>query len=146
MSWGQNKSRKRCVAASPSSLESPTSIIIMGYLRKRMNRRQHGMSGLGDLASTIESALGTGASIAEDPYLPEVLCHINQLQQINSGGQAGTCADTADNLPGGVGLINAVKPMRAYVWLQSNSPWGYIGLAAALIGLPMLIGYEIGKD
>jgi len=103
------------------------------------------MSGLGDLASSIESALGTGVNVAEDPYLPEVLCHINQLQQINAGQPAGVCAETADNLPGGVGLINAVKPMRAYVWAEANKPWSWVLIAGVAVGIPMLLGYELGK-
>lgn len=120
----------------------------MGYLRNRMARRSRPsrpLSGLGDLISSIESALGTGVNIAGDPYLPEVVCHIDQLQQINAGGSPGTCAETPDGLPGGIGLATAVKPMRAYVWAEAHKPWSWLALAGLVVGVPLFIGYELGK-
>ena len=105
------------------------------------------MSGLGDLTSIVNSisgSLGTGLDIAGDPYLSEVICHIGQLKQINAGAAPGACTDTPDGLQGGVGLARAVKPMRAYVWFEQNK-WAYAVAAAAIIGVPMLIGYDLGK-
>jgi hypothetical protein len=120
----------------------------MSYLHKRITkRRRAGMSGLGDLTSLINSiggAVGTSVDIASDPYLPEVLCHIGQLKQINAGNDPGACANAVDGMQGGVGLARAVKPMRAYVWFEQHK-WAYAVAAAAIIGVPMLIGYDIGK-
>lgn len=99
---------------------------------------------MGDVVSTIENVLGTGISIADDPYFPETICHIQQLTQIQNGQAVQACTDTPDNIAGGVGLANFVKPLRAYVWLEENK-WGYALLAAGVIGLPFLLGYEAGK-
>lgn len=125
------------------------SIIIMSYLRNRISkRRRSGMSGLGDVTSVINAvtgALGVSLDIANDPYLSETVCHIGQLKQINDGGQAGACAETAPNLPGGVGLGKVQPVLRAYVYAQENK-WVYAVAAAAILGIPFLIGYDAGKS
>jgi hypothetical protein len=119
----------------------------MGYLRKRIASRRKALSGLGDLASIINSvgsAVGTSIDIVNDPYLSEVVCHLGQIQQINNGQRPGQCSVTPDGLPGGVGLSRAVKPLRYYVYAEQNK-WVYALAAAVLIGVPMLIGYDLGK-
>lgn len=119
----------------------------MSYLHKRIAKRRRSMSGLGDLTSIVNAVsgeLGTGLDIANDPYLSEVICHIGQLKQINAGAAPGACTETPDGLQGGVGLARAVKPMRAYVYAEENK-WVYAAAAAVIIGIPMLIGYDLGK-
>lgn len=96
---------------------------------------------MGDLSSTI----GTAAEIASDPYLSEVVCRIGQLKQIERGEAVGTCVRTASGSPGGVGLRNAVPVLRAYVYAQQNK-WVYPLAVAALLGVPMWLGYQIGRD
>lgn len=95
---------------------------------------------MGDLAST----LATAADVASDPYLPEVICHIQQLKQIEHGEPVSVCAETQEVIGAGVGLRNAMVPLRAYVYAQQN-PWAYIVGLAVVIGVPMWIGYELGK-
>lgn len=95
---------------------------------------------MGDLASTITTAL----DVAGDPYLTEVVCHVAQLKAIDHGEAVGVCAQTPDGAVGGVGLRNAIPVLRAYVYAQQNK-WVYPLAVAALIGLPMWLGYEIGK-
>lgn len=96
---------------------------------------------MGDLAST----LATAADVAGDPYLPEVICRIQQLKNIDHGEAVTVCAETpAGIVGGGVGLHNAMIPLRAYVYAQQN-PWAYFVAAAVVLGLPMWIGYELGK-
>jgi len=105
------------------------------------------MQGLGDLTSIVNSvsnALGTAVNVADDPYLSEVVCRIGQLQQINSGAVVGTCTDTPDGLPGGVGLSAAVKPLRFYVYAKQNV-WVFPLAIAAVFGIPFMLGYEWGK-
>lgn len=119
----------------------------MSYVSKRIGRRRKGLAGLGDLASiinSVSSVVGTSVDVASDPYLQETLCHIGQLKQINAGQSVGTCTDTADDLAGGVGLRSVVKPLRAYVWAQQNK-WIYPVIAAGILGIPFLIGYDVGK-
>lgn len=119
----------------------------MGYLRKRMRVRKKAMSGLGDVTSIVNSvtnALGVSLDIANDPYLSETVCHIGQIQQIHNKQAPGQCTETPDGLVGGVGLARAVKPLRYYVYAEQNK-WVYAVAAAVIIGVPMLVGYDLGK-
>lgn len=103
--------------------------------------------GLGDLASTITniaSGLGIAADLASDPYLPETVCRVGQLRNLRAGQKPAACVRTADNLGGGVGLRKLIKPLRGYVYAEQH-PWTYVAGAAAVIGLPMWIGYMLGK-
>lgn len=109
---------------------------IMGYQRYRRSRQA-----MGDLASTITTVL----DVASDAALPEVVCRIQQLQAIDRGQQIdlSTCAET----PAGVGAPwaqRALPALRGYVYAQQNK-WVYPVAALALIGIPMWIGYELGK-
>lgn len=99
------------------------------------------MHGMGDLASTINTAV----DVASDPYLAEVICHVGQLKAIDHGEPVGVCAETPDGVAGGVGLRNAIPVLRAYVYAQQHK-WVYAVAAAAFIGLPMLIGYRLGES
>ena len=127
----------------------------MGYARKRYGRRKAlpnaglgPMFGMGDLASvvsSIENSIGAGLDVASDPYLPEIVCHIGQLNQIKTGQTVQNCQELPPGLPGGVGLDRAVVPLRWFVYAQQN-PWVYPLAIAVVLGLPMLIGYELGKD
>lgn len=110
------------------------------YLIKRYGRRGQPPA-MGDLASILGAAEG----IADDPYLPEMVCMINQLKQINNNLPVAVCTPTADGLPGGVGIGSIIAPMRAFVYAQQNK-WVYGVAALALIGLPMWLGYELGKE
>jgi hypothetical protein len=109
------------------------------YLVKRYARRRP--MAMGDLAST----LATAVDVASDPYLPEVICRIQQLKNIDHGEPVAVCAETPDGIVGGgVGLHNAMIPLRAYVYAQQN-PWAYFVAIAVVLGVPMWIGYELGK-
>jgi len=100
------------------------------------------LSGL-DLQS-IENALGAGVSVADDPYFNEVLCRIGQLHAIRTHAAVPVCQDTPLGLPGGVGLERVILPLRAFVFAEAN-PWAYVVGAAVLFGVPMLIGYQLGR-
>lgn len=104
-------------------------------------------TGMGDLTSIINNvtgALGVSLDIANDPYLPETVCHLGQLHQINAGGDPGPCNATQAGLPGGIGLGRAQPYLRTYVWAQKNK-WAYVAAAAVVLGVPFLIGYDVGK-
>lgn len=95
---------------------------------------------MGDLAST----LATAADVASDPYLTEVVCHVAQLKAIDHGEPVPVCARTPGGAAGGVGLRNAIPVLRGYVYAQQHR-WVYAVAVAAVIGLPMLIGYRLGQ-
>src|SRR5262249_35161606 len=103
----------------------------MGYTKTR--------KAMGDILGTITTAI----DVANDPYMPEIVCRVNQLKAVDRGEAVSECTSLPPGLQGGVGLHSAMGPLRAYVYAQRN-PWVY-GLAiAALIGIPMYIGYELG--
>lgn len=111
------------------------------YLKRHRGRVTRGMRpAMGDLASV----LSTAADVASDPYLPEVVCRIQQLKNIDRGEAVAVCAESPDGVSGGVGLRNAMGPLRAYVYAQQNK-WVYPLAVAAILGIPMWIGYEIGR-
>lgn len=126
----------------------------MSYLKKRYahkHKKKHGLSGLGDLTSSLESlfsnaegAVGAALNASQDPYLPEVACRFNQLAAINANHPVGTCNDTPSGLPGGIGLRNLIVPLRGYVYAQQHK-WVYPLAIAAVVGVPMAIGYALGK-
>lgn len=96
---------------------------------------------MGDLAST----LGTAADVASDPYLSEVICRIGQLKNIDRHEAVATCTNTpGDGAGGGIGLRKAVPALRAYVYAQQNT-WVYPLAVAAIVGIPMWIGFKIGR-
>jgi hypothetical protein len=113
-----------------------TVATIMTY-QKYLRRRPPAM---GDLTSV----LSTAADVASDPYLPEVICHIQQLKNIDRNEPVTACAETPDGVVGGVGLRNAMVPLRAYVYAQQNV-WVYPLALAVILGVPLLLGYELGK-
>lgn len=103
-------------------------------MRKRYNR---GMSGVSD-------TIGTAVNVANDPYLPEVVCRINQLTAVERNEPVGACVSTPAGIAGGVGLRTIMPGLRAYVFAQQHK-WVYPLLVATLIGLPYYLGYEHGK-
>lgn len=96
--------------------------------------------GMGDL----ESLVIAGINIANDPYLNEVICRARQLQAVKAKTAVPVCPNTAPGIPGGIGLERAVVPMRAYVYAEEHK-WVYLLAGVGIIGLPLLIGYELGK-
>ena len=116
----------------------------MSYTNKRRGARQALGISIDDLITNVTGAAGSAADIATDPYLPEVVCHLSQLKQINAGGAPSVCSKTAPGLTGGIGLQKAVVPMRAYVYAEQHK-WVYPLAAFVLLGLPIWIGYELGK-
>lgn len=103
---------------------------------------------MGDVSSALNalaSAVGTVGNIASDPYLPEVTCLVGELSALRHGQTPTPCGKTQRGLPGGVGLEDAVTPLRAYVYAKQN-PWVFPVAVLAILGVPFLVGYSIGKD
>lgn len=95
---------------------------------------------MGDIGGTIATAI----DVATDPYIPEIVCRVQQLKQIGSNQPVQVCTDTPDTVVGGVGIRSAMPALRAYVFAQQN-PWVYPVAIAAILGIPLWIGYELGR-
>jgi hypothetical protein len=96
---------------------------------------------MGDLSSTITTA----TEVIADPYFSEALCRISQLRSVERGEVVAACTETPDGIAGGVGLRPLMPVLRAYAFAQQNQ-WVYPVAVLALLGLPMFIGYELGKE
>jgi hypothetical protein len=96
---------------------------------------------MGDVTSTLNTVL----DVAGDPYLPEVVCRIQQLEAIDHGQPVPTCAETPDTVQGAQWAANLLPVMRGYVYAQQNK-WVYPVAVALVLGIPMLIGYELGRS
>jgi hypothetical protein len=105
-----------------------------------MPYRKKPLQGLGSIAGTVTTAL----DVSLDPYLPETICRVGQLAAVENRRPVPPCNTTAPGLPGGIGLRNAMVPLRGYVYLQQHK-WAYPLVVAAAVGLPMYIGYLLGK-
>ncbi len=106
----------------------------------RHHRARRAATGLGDLAS----AISTAADVVKDPYLQELLCRVKQLKAINDHEAVPVCATTAPNLAGGVGLRKVMPALRGYVYAEQRT-WPYALAAVGFIGVPLFIGYQLGK-
>lgn len=128
----------------------------MGYTRRNPRYAMPMGDALTDLIKCGQSAVGAAIGGATDPYLPEVMCRIAQLQALGKDrtplqamfGKKPTvavpaCVSTPPG-KGGIGLEKAVKPLRAIVYVNKHPMAVWLGLTA-LLGVPMLIGYAIGK-
>lgn len=103
--------------------------------------------GLGDVASTLANlatAVQTGVEVGSDPYLPETICRAQQLIAIENQRPVPACASTPANLSGGIGLRIAMPVLRGLVYAQQHK-WVYPVAVAGVIGVPMLVGYLLGK-
>jgi hypothetical protein len=102
------------------------------------------MSLLGKIAPAIQAA----GKVIEDPYLPEISCHLLRLNKITRGVPAGPpCPRTAVSptaRPKGIGLSTAAKPLRAWVWAKEN-PIIAAAAGASIVGLIWGVGYRMGK-
>ena len=103
--------------------------------------RQRARAAMGDLTSTLNAAV----DVASDPYLPEIVCRIQQLKQVAQNQPVQQCTDTPDSVPGGLGLRNAMPVLRGYVYAQQN-PWVYPVAILAVLGLPFVLGFELGRS
>ncbi len=94
---------------------------------------------MGDLLSTIATAV----DVANDAYMPEVVCRIQQLKAIQNGQPVAVCTETPEGTPG-IGHGPVMPALRAYVYAQQN-PWVYPVAIAAVLGLPFLLGKMVGE-
>ena len=112
-----------------------------------MRRRLTRIQGLGDISSTIATAVKYAPTVAEiisDPYLPEAACRVDQVYQARSGMPLKVCDPTAPNTP--MTLVGrAILPLK-YVAFAEQNKWVYPATVVAVLGLPFLLGYSLGRD
>lgn len=99
---------------------------------------------LGVSATDVISAINSVSQTVTDPYLPEAMCRVKQLYQIQTGKKPDVCAATPMNRTGGIGVKKAIYPLRGAVYAEQH-PWVYPAAVAAVVGVPFLLGYLFGK-
>lgn len=103
-------------------------------------------TGTGDIQGLLDAGKAAFA-VADDPHLPEMVCHVFRLAKMEEGKDPGPpCPATSIKyLPGkGVGLRYAIVPVRAVVKIRER-PY----LSAAAVGGIMLgifaLGFAFGR-
>lgn len=97
------------------------------------------------LSNVGSQVLDSAMHVVEDPALPEVACRVNQLWAIENKRTVPACPKTSTTLRGGVGLRQVLIPMRGVVYAQQH-PWVKPAAVAAVLGVPFLIGYLVGRS
>src|SRR5512139_1857099 len=129
----------------------------MSYERRKTGAVHVAMGdAFSDLIACGKSAIGTAVGGATDPYLPEVICRISQLQalaknrtplQALMGKKPTVPVPSCTSTPmgkGGIGLERAVKPLRGLVYVNQHPMAAWLGVTA-ILGVPLLVGYMLGK-
>jgi hypothetical protein len=99
---------------------------------------------LAKVLGTASPAIGVAANVFADPYWPEAACRVAQLHAIENKRAVPACPTTPAGRSGGVGLRKVMPAMRAYVYAERHPIVKPVAVAAA-IGIPVLIGYLLGK-
>jgi hypothetical protein len=99
---------------------------------------------LAKVLGTAVPAVGTASKILTDPYWPEAACRVAQLHAIENKQKLPACPTTPGGRTGGIGLRKVMPLMRGYVYAEQHPIVKPVAVAAAL-GIPMLIGYLLGK-
>ena len=101
-----------------------------------------------ELVDTYGSAAVTAVQVADDPAFPEIACQAVRLTRINAGEPAGEpCTPTvmtAANANKGIGLSEALVPVRTLVWMRANPMITGSVLFGALASI-WLTGYVAGR-
>ncbi len=102
----------------------------------------------GDAASTALDAATATLKVAEDPFLPEVVCQVLRLSAIEEGRSPGPPCKRLVGRPApgrGIGLRYAVMPLRVAVKVRERPVMAMIGVGAVLLGL-VAFGYGLGHQ
>jgi hypothetical protein len=85
------------------------------------------------------------AEVIDDPYLPETACRVTQVYQARHDLPVKTCTPTVAGAgSSGIGLNRAIPVMR-YVTYAERHKWVYPVTVAAILGIPFLLGYQMGR-
>lgn len=104
---------------------------------------------LGASLDTIGDAVQAASQIVEDPFLPEIACHVLRLSRIAAGEDAGRPCPATVVTPGrqnkGVGLSAVSAPLRAFTWMRAN-PLVAMAIGGAVVGGVFWLGYRHGRN
>jgi hypothetical protein len=96
-------------------------------------------------AAKLPQYAGTIAEVIDDPYLPELACRIDQIYEARHHLPIKVCAVTPpQTAASGIGLGRGMPLIRAFSLAEQN-PILFPLAAIVAIGLPILIGYKLGK-
>lgn len=121
-----------------------------------MSYQDLGNATLNNLLKCGATITGVAGGAVADPYLPEVACRLSQLQalttgrtpaQILTGKKATVPVPVCKEIPlgrKGIGVEKAIRPLRAAVYVGQNPSVVWLG-AAAIVGVPLLLGYMLGR-
>ena len=98
---------------------------------------------MGDVFTNILGAAGAVSAAVSDPYFPETVCRIEQIQAADAGQSVPACSPTASTQSTALGRL--LIPLRAVAYAEQNK-WVYPVAIAAILGLPLWIGYELGSS
>lgn len=98
------------------------------------------------LGSTASDIANRTAQVIGDPALPEVLSLVKQLYVLEtSRPKAGGGTSTGPiDYRAGVGLSAAVMPLKVVLYVRKN-PWVVPAAVAGLLGLPLMLGFSLGR-
>lgn len=104
---------------------------------------------LGGAVSTATNVANTIAQIVGDPALGEVVSLAKQIYAVQTATPSiGTKTPPKPTGPidyrAGVGLKAAVPPLKAILYVSKN-PWVVPASIGAIIGLPLLLGFALGR-
>jgi len=109
----------------------------MSYHPHKSRRTTLGPRGLGDVATTVSAA----TAIVTDPCLPEVSRLVLRLHALEQAPVKPGAPPPKPTL--GIGLCNAIKPLRAVVYVKER-PWvlplGAVAIVGGLVGLGFMLG------
>lgn len=96
-------------------------------------------------AAQLPQYAGTIAEVIDDPYLPELACRVDQIYEARHSLPVKDCTVTPTPLvDSGIGLGRGMPFVRAYAYAEQN-PILFPIAAIVALGLPILIGYKLGK-
>ena len=96
-------------------------------------------------AAKLPQYAATIAEVIDDPYLPELACRIDQIYQARHMLPVKSCTTTSpQGGTSGIGLGRAMPAIRAFSYAEQN-PILFPIAAIVAIGVPILIGYHLGK-
>ena len=106
----------------------------------------HSRNGLGGVEDRLGLAAGVAASALTNPYVPEILCRVRQIEAANAKPpKAIVPCPTTPAVFDSLGLRKFMPIARAYVYAEQR-PWAYPVMAALVVGVPFLLGYLAGRS
>lgn len=98
---------------------------------------------MGDIFQAIGNAVSQAAGVVSDPYSGELVCRIRQVVAMGTKTNV-ACSSTPLHLSSPARLKKPTLALRGYVYAEQR-PWVYPAAIAAVVGVPFLLGYLVGR-